>query len=353
MNKEHSHPSVNEELVEVKMVLEIDFDTFIENQKEQFLDELAVVLSCSREQISDITFTAGCVIVRFKLPERLAVKLLKQFHNMISDDTDVELGPIKELVAKYSVEELVRTQNFDMFFTSKKKPTDKAVLFVHGWSGEKGSFGRMPDYISKACACPAYIYQYPTDIWKHSPSIVFIANALRNSILNILPDKKLAIIAHSMGGLIVRQLLTSESRTKSRLDLNVDNITFIASPHSGSAYATIADRIPLLGSQQIDDLKPNSPVLFQLNIDWAAWTKDYSTFCNINSIFGTADKVVAPSNAIGTAEEVVSILGRTHVDLVKPESADDQVVLTVLRFLRQSGFLALDGEEGVSKILHV
>jgi len=327
--------------LEIHLKLEVDYDVFMTELKEDFLDAFAIVADCSREEIDVVQWQRGCVCVNIKLPRAQAEKLLRLYLQSLESENseDPEVIKLKAFVKKYSVEELIQHHYHHIGVVVKESPKERALLFIHGWSGSQDTFGKLPEYLSEACGCNAYIYKYPTGAWIHSPSIVFIANEFRNWLLNECPNMQFGVLAHSLGGLLLRQFLVSESREKARLDLSVKFACFLASPHNGAALAGIGSYIPTLRTQQMGDLSPQSPILFQLNRDWLKWAEEHvPRDCRIDSIFGTDDSVVSPSNAIGLSEEVVSVLGRTHIDIVKPRSREDIVVKTLLRFLAWSDF---------------
>jgi hypothetical protein len=117
----------------------------------------------------------------------------------------------------------------------------------------------------------------------------------------------------------------------------------LASPHNGTILANLGNKIPFLKSEQLSDLSDDSPVLFDLNTRWMKWVKDYvPERCKLRSIFGTKDELVTSINAIGDDEDCIPILGRTHVDIVKPTNEEDEVVLTVETFLDETKFFELD-----------
>ena len=116
-------------------------------------------------------------------------------------------------------------------------------------------------------------------------------------------------------------------------------MTFIASPYSGTNWATLAKKIPFLQKAQLDALTPNSPTLLELNDQWVAWAKrNVPNNCRSRCIFGSNDDVVPLNSASGIDSDGIPILGKGHIDIVKPSTADDEVVLTTIRLLRESGY---------------
>jgi len=338
-------------MMRVSMTLQTDFDQFDDQKWDFVVQKLSDIAGCNPQDFFLIEKKRGCTILRFALPRNAGEKLLKAFEEFMKNPEDSEkFSALTDLA-----EELHLTQMYEMPNTSieiimkkieKEKPEGKALIFVHGWAGDESSFGDLPKYLESQCKCKRMIYSYPTGVWKHSPSIVLIGDAFRNWIANNAPKLEVAIICHSMGGLVVRQSILAEAfGSDRRLDLNIRNIVFIASPHNGSAYASIAKSIPPLKSAQIQELSPNSPTLYQIASRWNKWVKDYvPEFCRIDSIFGSKDKVVSAVNAVGTSEEVVPILGHDHTSICKPNGKDDEIVTTIMRFLRSTSFMANPAE---------
>jgi len=334
--------TANEGEIEVKLRLEIDFTTFTKSKQREFLNDLAYVAGCPAHEIEILSIERGCVIVRLKLPEKSARKLLKDY--MESQGGVIEAPEFKAFLEKYSIDQLLEQQQYEVFMTVKKPASGKALLFVHGWNGDQNSFGIMPDTLSSACKCDSYIYRYPSGLLKHSPSLAFTANDLANWVKNHIGNKKLAILCHSMGGLLTRRFILNESQSnKSRFDLNIRTIMFFASPHNGVSYASIGKRIIGLSTEQMRELDPNSPMLFQLNTEWPRWVDDHvPNDCRLNSIFGTKDTTVSFSSSIGLSEETVSLTGKDHINIVKPVSLRDEINLTAWRFLREAHFAEIE-----------
>lgn len=132
------------------------------------------------------------------------------------------------------------------------------IIFVHGfrsnesvWSSAKDTFEiyfkddssyKYPNHYSDLQYFPSFNYgAVKTGLYSRNGSIPYIAGVLanviddtiRNSFLSDYPasEKKVIIVAHSMGGLIARAL-PSASYSK------IHKIIFIGTPHLGSPYAS-------------------------------------------------------------------------------------------------------------------
>lgn len=152
---------------------------------------------------------------------------------------------------------------------------------------------------------------------------------------NNVDADSIAIIAHSMGGIVARKLLVSQRYRQDPLTSRIDQVTFVASPHHGAVLAKLGEHVPAMRHVQLSEIGPSSPVLFELNEQWQAWTKENShRQPHVRSVFGTADAVVSANNARGLDPEAIPILGAGHRDVVKPASPNDEIVQTLARFLR-------------------
>jgi pimeloyl-ACP methyl ester carboxylesterase len=144
-------------------------------------------------------------------------------------------------------------------------------------------------------------------------TIYHIARNLENWIRNLGPNKSILFVAHSMGGLVVRKLITSQIYCSDPLDKMVRHITFIASPHNGTNWATLAHKIPFLQKAQLGALIPTSPFLLELNDNWQGWSaKNVPRSCAARSIFGSADDVVPVGSAACFDAVPIPLLGKGH-----------------------------------------
>ncbi len=333
-----------EETFDVRLVLKLDFETFIRDQKDEFVHALAASLACPVEEIQVLSYSRGCVVAEVRLPKRFKKDLLLavKAYAEKSDDIPDELRPLVDLMRKYSLERAAEMVNFGPVAIVKRDFKEKAVIFVHGWTGDGTTFGKMPHFVGKLTGIKSSIFTYPTGRFSHSPTVADLAGGLRNWIRNSLPEHLLAFVVHSLGGLVVRQFLVAENDHTTHLDLLVRGVCFIASPHEGSRIAEVAERIPGLRSDQLADLRPNSGFLTQLDTRWGAWVRDrvssHEKDCMLISLRGTNDKVVRGIRARGLSEESIPILGRDHTSIVQPVDENDEVVTTVVRFLKSLGF---------------
>ena len=140
-----------------------------------------------------------------------------------------------------------------------------------------------------------------------------------------------------MGGTLVRKFLTLQVYHPRRLDEYIKQVTFIASPFDGSPLSSFAAALGL-GGDQLKELSSDSAFVAELKEAWLSWTNEHvPEDCHVGSLYGTADKIVTPVNAMGTTFGAEAIAGADHKSIVKPASVGAEVVITLKRYLRDDG----------------
>ncbi len=326
----------------IKLRMNVDFESFDKKRKESFLEDLSRLSGVPREEITKISFRQGCVIFEASLDREAAERLAELFLHRNDTQNSEELVALRAFVKKYGVHSLTDDLSYRIqIVTSRKAAEITHVVFVHGWRGDELSFGKMPELLNAVSGLESLVYPYPTGVWKSSPSIQYIARNLENWIRNrVRGNGKLALIAHSMGGVISRQFIVSQIWRDRPISKAIKLITLIASPHHGMALADIARLLPAVSDEQLRDLSPNSPFLVELNQQWAKWSsQNVPESCRVRCIYGTKDKVVPTASASALDSEAVPMLNATHRGIVKIGSREDEVLVTFTRFLEEAGLL--------------
>jgi pimeloyl-ACP methyl ester carboxylesterase len=146
-----------------------------------------------------------------------------------------------------------------------------------------------------------------------------------------LGERPLVFVAHSLGGLLVKQMLRhgrdiGEPRWRTIVG-NTRGVVFVSTPHSGS---DVADWVSLLGSvlrktTLVDELKAHDPRLRELNL----WFRNNLRGLDIRSEVYCEERptngcvVVNKTSADPGIEGVVPIpLDEDHITVCKPPSRD-------------------------------
>lgn len=322
----------------LRIVMERALDDFMAQAQAAFVHDLAIIAGCPDDEIEDIAIHAGCVRFEARLDQAAVERLVEMFQGRNRDTDSSEYRAFLEFLAEHQVTNITAEYEIKLQIV-EKVPDDRHIVLVHGWRGDGDSFGNLPDYLEDILECPASVYTYPTGWLAHSPSLIFISRNLDNWIRNNIDARRIAFVAHSFGGLVVRKFVVTQAHRKAPLDSRVRQITLVASPHDGAVLAGLGKHVNGLGSAQVTELAPNSPVLFELNSLWQQWvTNTVPQNCQVRCIVGTADAMVSANGAQGLDPDAVPILGATHTNIVDISNPESEVVQTIVRFLEEAHF---------------
>jgi len=326
----------------LRVVMEKDYEAFGTKERDSFLNELAELLALDRASLHDATFDRGCVHAKVRIPEEDLEAFLALYRHALEAKDTAALSSLREFLAKYNVANVTGDFSVPLQIRITKPaidapPDTQELIFVHGFTGDKDTFGALPRYLSESFYCRSSIFLYPTNWRDHSPSIYFLAKSFDRWFRNTVQSRRVAIIAHSMGGTLVRKFLTLQCYHPRRLDGYVKQVTFIASPFDGSPLSSFAAALGL-GGEQLKELSSDSAFVAELKEAWLSWTSEHvPNNCQVGSLYGTADKVVTPVNAMGTTFGAEAIAAEDHKSIVKPASVGAEIVITLKRYLRDDG----------------
>lgn len=229
----------------------------------------------------------------------------------------------------------------------------KAVLFVHGLAGRMDSWGTFKSLIEDddELDYAPFFYVYPSALIRTFPlfqskygDIRALSNGLKTYIDYTL-DKydEIVLVAHSLGGLIVRQYLLDQKiasrKTKTK------KVIFYAVPHEGAELAKVASLISF-GHRHLKQLCKNSQFLDTLNDLWAT-TKIENDY-EFRIILATEDKVVSPQSAKSNFRHLSpeNVNGKDHRTIVKPNGKNDLIFIILKVFLCQEIRISRDRPRG-------
>jgi pimeloyl-ACP methyl ester carboxylesterase len=215
------------------------------------------------------------------------------------------------------------------------KKHNKVVVFVHGLGGDSGTWGKFEQLIAEDPDLQWDVahFEYPTPTWgirllpfvqfKYQP-IQILADGLRTAIDEQLQDyEEIALVGHSLGGLVVRKYLLSEVHAQRKL--RVQKVILYAVPNDGSALAAISRELSIGANGHVKQLCRNSDFLENLRIDWAR--VDIDKEVDITVVVGGNDHIVSRASAEANFRtrdsEPKYILKAGHKDIVKPTSSED------------------------------
>ena len=234
------------------------------------------------------------------------------------------------------------------------------VIFIHGISGD--SFSTWSALKDKKTFWPIWLEEdipdlaiwtvgYEASISRWHGTAMHIADRATNILERLLnePDlnngKEIVLIGHSMGGLIIKQLLRtvddiSHDRKEAHLFVqSVRRIAFLATPHIGSNLATLGNilRIILLPSKATGGLIKNDSNLRDLNY----WYRDWSKRNNIHHLILMENQ---PSTFLGVTVVPVDsadpglnvrpvMIDADHFSICRPEDKSSNIYINIRSFI--------------------
>jgi pimeloyl-ACP methyl ester carboxylesterase len=212
---------------------------------------------------------------------------------------------------------------------------EAAIVLVHGFGGDtRKTWASFVDVLLDASAIrtwDVFGVGYPTslrvdvpNIWAADPSLDLLAREFRTLIA--LPPlsryKRVAIGAHSMGGLVVQRAILDDPGLISRLS----HLFLFGSPSNGLAKARLFSRL----KRQLRDMAPDSAFVTSLRADWARVFRAVTPFI-LRVVAGDRDEFVPSTSSLtGFRDEDVAVLSGNHLEIVKPTGSDDRIVMLML-----------------------
>jgi pimeloyl-ACP methyl ester carboxylesterase len=208
------------------------------------------------------------------------------------------------------------------------------ILFVHGWRGDpEETWQRFPQLVAGDArfsdSADVLAINYPTYIARRNLTIAEVADWINKegAAENLWSKyKKIAIVAHSMGGLVARDL----ALLRRGLTPSVTVLVEIATPHQGADPYRVESALGLatffswlrITAAYTEEVRPRSPTLIARHTFWQAWSlKDGRppTRC----FTSPQDDIVSQDSARFPCDDWTSYPQGSHTDLVKPESVRD------------------------------
>ncbi|KAH7304039.1 hypothetical protein B0I35DRAFT_383123 [Stachybotrys elegans] len=232
------------------------------------------------------------------------------------------------------------------------------IVFVHGLGGDSERTWSKNDVFWPRDLLPIerpfertaiHSFGYASNFKKSSIlDMQDFSNALLQSMLHspVIQGSKspIILIAHSMGGLVIKKTYISAKKTLAFAGLaeRIKAMFFIATPHSGSTLAPILDKIFRLSSglkPYLEDIKSNSEAIQAINAEFPWLSTDllvYSFFETSRiSLGGLREVIVVPKEeaVLNYPHEKTQLLYGDHRSICKYESIEDPNFITLWQAL--------------------
>lgn len=183
---------------------------------------------------------------------------------------------------------------------SQPNDGEKPIVFVHGLVGHPGNFLPMRKFM--ALHGRKRTYALPLDAAANMQENAdrfceFVAEVIR--VNDLAPDAQIDCVAHSMGGLVVRLALETETAAR------IATLVTLGSPHQGTYAARYG------ASRNVVDLRPDSPVMRRLAAQ-LPWPGPPSR-PRMVALWSEADVLLLPAQAAcAEGAETLEMPGFTH-----------------------------------------
>jgi pimeloyl-ACP methyl ester carboxylesterase len=222
-----------------------------------------------------------------------------------------------------------------------------AILFLHGFTGNPdGTFDRFPYLLGTDVSLNGWdilSLGYHTSflpgtrgVWSADPDLPTLAQ-LFSTELGIPPlsnYQQLAVIAHSMGGLIAQRALLDDPPDLTRL---VRYLFLFGTPSAGLKKASFIRKLlgPLAGDQ-VQNMASDSQFVTTLRAGWSTRFANDPPF-QFYAIAGDKDNFVTANSSLGPFDRKYQrVVSGDHLSMVKPRDASFDVVRLVISLLTKT-----------------
>ena len=213
-----------------------------------------------------------------------------------------------------------------------------AVILLHGFGGDAAeTWGDFPKLLAAQAALQnwdIYSIGYSTSlafdiagIWTADPTIITLGGLLE-TVTDVPPldgYQSLAIIAHSMGGLLLQQALVTNRGMRAR----VSHVLLFGTPSAGLEKASPFQ----FWKRQIRDMAHDSAFITELRRSWTSEIGENPPFTFI-AVGGDRDEFVPTTSSLDPfAKAHRRVIYGNHLQIVKPENADHLGLKVALKAL--------------------
>jgi pimeloyl-ACP methyl ester carboxylesterase len=207
------------------------------------------------------------------------------------------------------------------------------VVFVHGifgtgsetWvNGKNDSLPALVAFDPKfGTALDVLVYQYETPMLNGAGKIPEVADGLSDYLDHLEVWKKykgVIFVGHSMGGLIIRQLLIAHQADATKVPL----IYLYATPTNGAEIAEVASKIS--HNPQLQGMFPIEASTYLTSV-YSNWTNaptlsKIPTYCSYEGLQTSGIWIVSQSSASALCNQARQQFA-DHIDIVKPIGRED------------------------------
>ena len=213
---------------------------------------------------------------------------------------------------------------------------ERAVVFLHGFSGDRDdTWDRLPGLLGTIVAdLDIYTLGYATTfrpdllgVWSADPDLPILATMLKTQarIDPLRRYKSLALVAHSMGGLVVQRALVDDPELAER----TDKVVLFGTPSAGLRKASWV----VFWKRQLRNMAKGSEFITALRQDWDARFKPEPGF-DLMVVAGERDQFVPPKSSLAPfPRHVQYVVPGDHLSMVRAADTDSPSVRLLMSAL--------------------
>ena len=206
---------------------------------------------------------------------------------------------------------------------------ERAVVFLHGFSGNRDdTWDRLPSLLGTVVAdWDIYTLGYATTfrpdilgVWSADPDLPILATMLTTqaSIDPLRRYRTLALVAHSMGGLVVQRALVDDPGLAER----TEKVVLFGTPSAGLRKAFWVR----LWKRQLKNMAIGSEFITSLRRDWEARFGPDPGF-DLKVVAGEQDRFVPPNSSLGPfPRQFRCVVHGDHLSMVRAADTDSPSV---------------------------
>lgn len=244
-----------------------------------------------------------------------------------------------------------KTVEFINFRPASSAKNQTAIVFVHGFTGNVAkTWRRIPEFLQADRRLNEWDllgvgYQSNrrfdlTGLWSSDARLEEIA-----IMLHARPElsryKRLAFIAHSMGGLVVQQALVTYEDLRNR----TSHVVLFGTPSAGLKKARFAS----FWKRQISNMDADGEFIKALREKWRALKLDSASPFAFVAVAGETDQFVPPESSLESfPQSKGEVIPGNHLTMLDAESAEAPCVQKILQILCQG--TAPQGARSAAKV---
>jgi len=182
-------------------------------------------------------------------------------------------------------------------------------------ASSRDTFGSLEDFLKADGAPQVYFFDNCAQSGQQTlpnPSIEELGRRFGDFLANTVAAPQVDVVAHSMGGLIVRSYLSGKQPAFGSFmppaGLKIRKIVFIATPHFGAPLAGMVGSSP--NDMQIREMAPGSAFLWDL----ATWNQGFDDLRGLDAL-----TVIGNGESDGKGDGVVSLTSASLKSLLQPD----------------------------------